>query len=109
MRDVLVYLFDTSVLRVVQRRQAPGTDLAPPETGPQNRGSCVPCFGQRPAAPLLNREKPADSGHFVGEQRTSVRTGVRGGPGRCANNQADQGLTARCGSDGPIEAQKEIS
>ena len=42
-------------------------------------------------------KQPAHSGLFSENREISVRTRMRGGPGRCGTSTAHQGLTERCG------------
>src|SRR5262245_30092807 len=81
MRDARFAHLISGVLDV-QCRLAPGTGLASPETGRPKSTFLSPQPSSETAPLVLNHEIPANCGHFVGDQRTSVRTEVRGGPGR---------------------------
>ena len=66
---------------------APGTGLESPENGRQNRRYRDLDRRQRPHVPHLKPAKmPAKCALFVRDRKTSVRIGLRGGPGRTRNS-----------------------
>ena len=77
---------------------APGTGLESPENGRQNRRYRDLDRRQRPHVPHLKPAKmPAKCALFVRDRKTSVRIGLRGGPGRTRNSNQ----TIMSGRPGP--------